>query len=174
MVHLVLLAVYAAASLGLFLYGANCYVLMFLFLRCRTGAARRNAAVIAQARGRFRARAGLPRVTTQIPIYNEANVAERALRAAAAIDYPASRHEIQVLDDSTDQTRGIVDRVAAELAAAGHRVRVVRRAGRSGFKAGALAEGLKSAEGEYLAIFDADFLPPAHFYQHILPFFFAD
>ncbi|HVW22548.1 MAG TPA: glycosyltransferase [Opitutaceae bacterium] len=174
MLHLVLLGVYAAASLGLFLYGANCYVMMFLFLRCRSKAARRNSEVIAQARGRFRRREDLPRVTTQIPIYNEANVAERALRAAAAIDYPPDLHEIQVLDDSTDQTRGIVDRVAAELVAAGHRVRVVRRPDRTGFKAGALAEALKSAEGEYIAIFDADFLPPPRFYRHTLPFFLAD
>jgi cellulose synthase/poly-beta-1,6-N-acetylglucosamine synthase-like glycosyltransferase len=174
MLHLVLLGIYAAASLGLFLYGANCYVLLFLFLRSRGRASRRNAAVIAAARGRFRRGENLPRVTTQIPIYNEANVAERALRAAAAIDYPAPLHEIQVLDDSSDQTRGIVDRVAAELAAAGHRIRVIRRADRTGFKAGALAEGLKSATGEYVAIFDADFQPPAHFYRHTLPFFLAD
>ncbi len=165
-----LLAAYGAASLGLFLYGANCYVMLVLFLRCRAGAARRNAAVTAAAAPRFAAGRGLPAVTTQIPIYPAANVAERALRAAAAIDYPRARHELQVLDDSTDETRAIVDRVAAELVAQGHRVRVLRRADRRGFKAGALAAGLAQAEGEYVAIFDADFTPPAHFPGPRCPF----
>ena len=169
-----LLVAYGAASLGLFLYGANCYVMVGLYLRCRSGAARRNAAVTAAAAPRFAAVGGLPMVTTQIPIYNEANVAERALRAAAAIEYPRARHEIQVLDDSSDETRAIVDRVAAELVARGHRVRVLRRPDRRGFKAGALAAGLAEAEGEYVAIFDADFTPPARFFRATLPFFFAD
>jgi len=174
MLHVLLLAVYGTASLGLFLYGANCYVMMFLFLRCRAAAARRNVAVTAAAAPRFADGAELPVVTTQLPIYNEANVAERALRAAASIDYPRPRHEIQVLDDSTDETREIVDRVAAELSARGHCVRVLRRADRSGFKAGALAAGLEAARGEFIAIFDADFTPPANFLRNTLPFFFAD
>ena len=174
MFHVLLLAVYAAASLGLLLYGANCYVMMALFLRCHAAAARRNGLVIAAAAPRFVAGRELPRVTTQIPIYNEANVAERALRAAAAIAYPRDRHELQVLDDSTDETREIVDRVAADLGARGHCVRVLRRADRRGFKAGALAAGLEVAQGEFIAIFDADFIPPAHFLRAALPFFFAD
>ena len=169
-----LLTAYGAASIGLFIYGANCYVMMTLYLRCRSAAARRNAAVTAGAAARFAAPGGLPVVTTQIPIYNEANVAERALRAAAAIDYPRDRHEIQVLDDSTDGTRGIVDRAAAELCARGHWVRVLRRAERRGYKAGALAAGLEIARGEFVAIFDADFTPPARFFRATLPFFFAD
>ena len=175
MFHVLLLAVYATASLGLFLYGANCYVMMILYLRCRAGAARRNAQVAAAAAPRFVAgAAALPMVTTQIPIYNEANVAERSLRAVAAVDYPRARHEIQVLDDSTDETREIVDRVAADLRSHGHCVRVLRRADRRGFKAGALAAGLAAARGEFIAIFDADFTPPAHFLRATLPFFFAD
>jgi cellulose synthase/poly-beta-1,6-N-acetylglucosamine synthase-like glycosyltransferase len=174
MLHVLLLTAYGAASLGLFVYGANCYVMMVLFLRCRAAAARRSAFVTAAAAPRFAAPEGLPLVTTQIPIYNEANVAERALRTVAAIDYPRSRHEIQVLDDSTDETRGIVDRVAADLCAQGHWVRVLRRTDRRGFKAGALAAGLESARGEFIAIFDADFTPPAHFLRASLPFFFAD
>jgi cellulose synthase/poly-beta-1,6-N-acetylglucosamine synthase-like glycosyltransferase len=174
MLHALLLVLYVFAAVGLFVYGANCYVLMVFYLRCRTRAARGNAAVIAGARRRFSERDRLPPVTTQIPVYNEANVAERALRAAAAIDYPADRHEIQVLDDSTDGTRETIDRVAAELCARGHRVRVLRRRNRAGFKAGALAVGLETATGEFIAIFDADFVPPPHFLHSALPFFFRD
>lgn len=168
------IAAYVAASLGLFVYGTNCYVLVALFLRSRRRVAADNARVIAAAAGRFAAGADLPRVTTQIPIYNEANVAERAIRAAAAVDYPAGLHEIQVLDDSTDETCMIVDRVADELRAAGHDVRVLRRATREGYKAGALAEGLRLAQGEFLAVFDADFSPPPEFFRSTLPFFFRD
>jgi cellulose synthase/poly-beta-1,6-N-acetylglucosamine synthase-like glycosyltransferase len=174
MLHLLLWAVYGTASFALFLYGANCYVMMILFLRCRRTVAARNACVAAAAAPRFFDPATLPEVTTQIPIFNEANVAERALRAAAAIDYPRFRHEIQVLDDSTDETRALVDRVAGELSARGHRIVVRRRIDRQGFKAGALAAGLGCATGEFVAIFDADFIPPPHFLRATLPFFFTD
>jgi len=174
MLHLLLIAVYIAASAALFVYGINCYVLIALYLRKRRTTAEANAAVIAAAAARFAPGEDLPIVTTQIPIYNEANVAERSLRAAAAIDYPRARHEIQILDDSTDGTREIVDRVAAELSARGHRIAVVRRQHRTGFKAGALAAGLGQATGEFVAIFDADFVPPARFFRDTLPFFFRD
>jgi cellulose synthase/poly-beta-1,6-N-acetylglucosamine synthase-like glycosyltransferase len=168
-----LISIYFAASLALFVYSVNCYVLLILFLRKRDQM-KAGTAIIAAAKVHFDQPKNLPLVTTQIPIYNEANVAERALRAVAAIDYPASLHEIQVLDDSSDETREIVDRTASELREAGHRIVVLRRADRSGFKAGALALGLEEAAGEYIAIFDADFVPPAHFLRHTLPFFLAD
>lgn len=168
-----LFVVYAAASLGLLIYGANCYVLVALFLRRRKSSAEGNARMIAGEAGRFDRAERLPRVTTQIPLYNEANVVESALRAAAAIDYPAELHEIQVLDDSTDETQGIVDRVAADLRREGHDVRVLRRKDRSGFKAGALEAGLATARGEFVAIFDADFRPPPQFLRQTLPFFFS-
>ncbi len=174
MLHLLLIAVYIAASAGLFVYGVNCYVLIGLYLRKRRATAQGNAEVVADAARRFERPGALPMVTTQIPIYNEANVAERALRAAAAIDYPLDRHEIQVLDDSTDETREIVDGTARELRAAGHFITVVRRERRSGFKAGALAAGLETAAGEFIAIFDADFVPPPRFLRDTLPFFFQD
>lgn len=174
MVSDLLFAIYIAASAGLLAYGANCYVLVALFLRTRAAAARANAAIIRAARPLFADPDSLPFVTTQIPVYNEANVVERALRAAAAIAYPASRHEIQVLDDSTDETRDIVRRVAAELRARGAQIVVLRRRRREGFKAGALAAGLAAARGEYMAIFDADFVPPRHFLRWTLPFFFRD
>lgn len=175
MMNVLLISAYAVVSLGLFAYGANCYVLLVLFLRTRSRTAEENARVIAEGAERFaNGGRGLPRVTTQIPIFNEANVVERCLRAAAAVDYPRELHEIQVLDDSTDETRDIVDRVAGELRRAGHDVRVIRRNQRTGFKAGALAEGLRQASGDYLAIFDADFSPPPQFFRATLPFFLRD
>ncbi|MCH6257137.1 glycosyltransferase [Puniceicoccaceae bacterium K14] len=105
----------------------------------------------------------LPVITTQIPIYNEFNVAERIIRTVAAMDYPKDRHHIQVLDDSDDETVTIVDRVCHELHKDGYDVEVLRRDNQSGFKAGALKEGMKTVKGEFIAIFDADFVPPKDF-----------
>lgn len=101
----------------------------------------------------------LPRVTVQIPLYNEANVAERIIRAGGGLDYPGELLQIQVLDDSTDETSEIVDRVCKALKKEGVRIECIRRGSREGYKAGALNVGLKSAEGEYVMIFDADFVP---------------
>ena len=107
--------------------------------------------------------AELPRVTIQLPMFNERHVAERLLRATARMEYPRELLQIQVLDDSNDETTRIVDRVAQELAATGIDISVVRRTERSGFKAGALEYGLAEATGELIAIFDADFVPEPHF-----------
>lgn len=104
-----------------------------------------------------------PTVLVQLPLYNEALVAERLLRAAAALRYPEGRWQIQVLDDSTDETRRVVDRTAAELAAQGAPIEVVRRPDRSGYKAGALAHGLTLSRHDCVAIFDADFMPEPDF-----------
>lgn len=112
-----------------------------------------------------------PRVTVQLPIYNELYVAARLVSAAAALDYPPDLLEIQVLDDSTDQT---VELVAAEVARQRLRdidIVHIRRDVRVGFKAGALAQGLSVAKGEFVAIFDADFLPPPDFLRRIMPRF---
>lgn len=174
MITAALFTAYAAASLGLLVYGVNCYVLVGLFLRRHRCRALESATTIASARACFEEPGTLPRIATQIPLYNEANVAERAIRAAAAIDYPTELHEIQVLDDSDDETRRIVDRVAGELRDRGHDIAVLRRSDRSGFKAGALAVGLTQTDAEFVAIFDADFVPPPTFLRHTLPFFLAD
>ena len=173
MINDFLLPIYVAASAALLVYSANCYVLLVLFARQRRRKNREPAHLVPTATcpAPFGA---LPVVTTQIPIYNEANVAERALRAAAAIAWPRDRHEIQVLDDSTDETRGISDRTARELRTRGHRVVVLRRADRRGYKAGALSAGLGGAAGEFVAIFDADFVPPSNFLHATVPFFLRD
>lgn len=105
----------------------------------------------------------LRRVTIQLPIYNELYVAERAIRAAAAVDYPRDRLQIQVLDDSDDETASLVGMVVDELAADGLDIVHVQRTDRTGYKAGALREGMLTATGELIAIFDADFVTTPDF-----------
>jgi cellulose synthase/poly-beta-1,6-N-acetylglucosamine synthase-like glycosyltransferase len=94
--------------------------------------------------------------------------------AAAAMRYRAGKHEIRVLDDSTDETCGIVERVAAELAATGTVIRIIRRNSRKGFKSGAQAAGMASARGELITVFDADFVPPRDYLLRTAPFFVED
>lgn len=115
-----------------------------------------------------------PRITIQVPLFNEPTVAARVIRAVAAIDYPPDRLEIQVLDDSTDRTSAIVsqtiDGIRAEMGAGAPGLEHLRRDRRDGFKAGALAAGLARATGTFIAIFDADFIPPPEFLRRTLPF----
>ena len=165
----ILYAAYFVTTTGLLAYGAMAYVHLLLFAFRHRAHRATNAALLARAAATPDAK--LPRVTTQLPLFNEQNVAERLLRAVAASDYPRDRHEIQVLDDSTDETCAIVDAVAAELRAAGHDIRVVRRETRTGYKAGALREGMATATGEFFAIFDADFLPAPDFLRRTVPVF---
>ena len=112
--------------------------------------------------------AQLPTVTVQLPLYNERYVAQRVILAAAALDYPRDRLEIQVLDDSTDDTTDRVARVVSQLRARGVDIKHLRRESRTGFKAGALANGLSMANGELIAIFDADFIPQPDFLKRIV------
>ncbi len=168
-----LFAVHLLATAGLMLYGLNSYVMLVLCARRRREVRAARCQAMAEL-GSIRQRADLPVVTTQIAIYNELNVAERGIRAVCAIDYPADRHEIQVLDDSTDGTREVVDRVVAEMRAAGHDVKVLRRVQRIGFKGGALDAGVAQARGELLTVFDADFVPSPDFLFSMVPFFMHD
>ncbi len=112
-----------------------------------------------------------PVVTIQLPIYNEMYVADRVIAAACAIDYPAEKLEIQVLDDSTDETRQIAELAVRRQAARGIDIKYLHRADRTGFKAGALAAGLKVARGAFIAIFDADFVPSRDFLRRTVPYF---
>ena len=114
----------------------------------------------------------LPRVTVQLPVYNERFVVARLIRAVAELDYPPEQLEVQVLDDSTDDTSEIIAQTLAELPP-GPRFHHIQRGDRTGFKAGALATGLTSATGEFIAIFDADFLPPPGFLRAVVPHFSA-
>lgn len=113
----------------------------------------------------------LPRVTIQLPLYNEHFVVERLLEAVSAIDYPRDRLQIQVLDDSTDETHALAERLVGEYRARGVPIEYHHRKHRTGFKAGALDAGLKSATGELIAIFDADFVPPRDFLRRTVHYF---
>lgn len=110
-----------------------------------------------------------PNVTVQLPIYNERHVVKRLIDAVAKLDWPADRLQIQVLDDSNDDTEQLVAAALASHQASGIQLAHVRRADRSGFKAGALQYGLQTATGEFIAIFDADFVPPADFLRRTIP-----
>jgi cellulose synthase/poly-beta-1,6-N-acetylglucosamine synthase-like glycosyltransferase len=109
-----------------------------------------------------------PRVTIQIPLYNERTTAEQIIRAAAAQDYPRDRFDIQVLDDSTDETREIVARAVDEVRETGVRIEHIHRTNRHGYKAGALAEGMQKTDADFLALFDADFVPEPTFLRRLL------
>jgi cellulose synthase/poly-beta-1,6-N-acetylglucosamine synthase-like glycosyltransferase len=113
----------------------------------------------------------LPQVTIQLPIYNEMYVIDRLLAATVQIQYPRELLEIQVLDDSTDETVEVARRAVDRWAALGHNVTYVRRTDRAGFKAGALDAAMKVASGEFIAIFDADFIPSEDFLMKTIPYF---
>lgn len=112
-----------------------------------------------------------PVVTVQLPLYNEMYVATRLLDAVCRLSYPRDRLEIQVLDDSTDETREIVAKEVERWRARGVDIHHIHREDRTGFKAGALAAGLERTRGELLAVFDADFVPPADFLRRTVPYF---
>ncbi|HVX02081.1 MAG TPA: glycosyltransferase [Nitrososphaera sp.] len=113
----------------------------------------------------------LPTVTIQLPLYNEKYVARRLIDAVCKMDYPKNMMQVQVLDDSDDDTVDLIRSIVDEYRFKGFDIVHVRRADRAGYKAGALKAGMKSAKGEFIAIFDADFIPPASFLKHLLRYF---
>jgi len=131
-------------------YGIHRYVLVYMYYKNRKNKVTEPDAYFTE----------LPRITVQLPIYNEEYVVERLLESICRLDYPKDKLDIQVLDDSTDETVGIASASVERYAALGYDIVYLRRSNRQGFKAGALREGLKSAKGELIAIFDADFIPP--------------
>jgi cellulose synthase/poly-beta-1,6-N-acetylglucosamine synthase-like glycosyltransferase len=167
---IVLCTIYVLCSMVLVVYGVQCYVMSYLFLRRRSSTLARQREILKYFDG-VTDESKYPTVVTQLPMYNEQTVAVRVIEAAAAMDYPHSRHEIQVLDDSSDETRAMVDATAARLRAQGVRVNVIRRPDRIGFKAGALQYGLGKSDARFVAIFDADFVPPVDFLRKAVTFF---
>jgi len=115
--------------------------------------------------------ANWPKVTIQLPIFNERYVVERLVEAISRLDYPSSLLEVQVLDDSTDETQEVARGCVERYSALGLQIHYLHRTNREGYKAGALADGLKSATGEFVAIFDADFQPSPDFLRRTLPYF---
>jgi cellulose synthase/poly-beta-1,6-N-acetylglucosamine synthase-like glycosyltransferase len=160
--------IYAICVLAVSVYGLNSLVLTMLYVRQRRGSLA-TSCFSREAIGQ--PEAGLPRVTVQLPIYNELHTVERLLRAVAALDYHRQQLEIQVLDDSTDNTRRLASRLVCRLQTQGLDIVHITREDRAGFKAGALAEGLVQASGELIAIFDADFLPPRDFLMRTVSLF---
>ena len=115
-----------------------------------------------------------PKVTVQLPMFNELYVAERIIETVAAFDYPADKLQIQVLDDSTDETQEVIAKKVAEVAARGVNIQHIHRVDRTGYKAGALDDAMDQVEGEFIAIFDADFIPHSDFLQKTMPYFRDD
>jgi cellulose synthase/poly-beta-1,6-N-acetylglucosamine synthase-like glycosyltransferase len=113
----------------------------------------------------------LPYITVQLPMYNEQFVVDRLVEAVCSMHYPKDRLEIQVLDDSTDETKNVAKEIVDRYAALGHPIVYIHRENRHGFKAGALEEGLHIAKGEFIAIFDADFVPPPEWLMQVIHHF---
>ena len=112
------------------------------------------------------------KVTIQLPLFNELYVVERIINSVCEIDYPKENLEIQVLDDSTDETVQITNKIVEEKRKEGFDIKHIRRTNREGFKAGALKEAMKTAKGEFIAIFDADFIPQKEFLKENACFFY--
>ncbi len=164
MLHAILCILYFGVLLGLSAYGLHRLHLVVLCARHRR----------AIAEGQVpppMAEADLPKVTIQLPLFNESTVAARLIDAVAAIDYPRDRLEIQVLDDSTDETTTLAREHVERLAGRGIDIVYLHRTDRTGYKAGALDAGLKVAKGELVAVFDADFIPQPDFLRAIVPHF---
>src|SRR6266851_7516613 len=142
------LAAYFFVLIILAVYGWHRYYLVYLYMRNRDREPRLGPALLP-----------LPVVTVQLPLYNEMYVADRLIESVCRIDYPRDRLEIQVLDDSTDETVSIAELAVRRFAAEGIDIKYYHRADRVGFKAGALEAGLTVARGEFVGIFDADFIP---------------
>ncbi len=147
----------------LFVFGSSGFVMIYYYMRHR-GTKLPRAGVLTE----------FPVVTLQLPVYNEYYVVERLINASCRIDYPKEKLEIQVLDDSTDETVEVVDALVAAKRREGYNISHLRRDSRAGYKAGALKEGLKKSTGEFVAIFDADFVPKPSFLRETLPYFYDD
>src|SRR5436190_504795 len=156
------LAAYFFVLIVLAVYGWHRYYLVYLYMRNRDQEARPGALPDP-----------LPVVTVQLPLYNEMYVADRLIDAVCRLDYPRDRLEIQVLDDSTDETRSIAEVAVRRFEAQGIDIKYYHRTDRTGFKAGALEAGLKVARGEFIGIFDADFMPTPDFLLRLIPYFSA-
>ena len=156
------LATYFFVLVILAVYGWHRYFLVYLYMKNKD----RQPLPMGMA--------SLPKVTVQLPIYNEMYVADRLIDAVCRLNYPRELLEIQVLDDSTDETRIVAERAVVRNAATGIDICYLHRTNRTGYKAGALEAGMKVAKGDFIAIFDADFIPSADFLEKTVPYFGDD
>jgi cellulose synthase/poly-beta-1,6-N-acetylglucosamine synthase-like glycosyltransferase len=164
--NFILLLLHIVSVVGLAWYGFHTVWLSALYLtRTRTPSAPTDLADLLPP-------TAWPTVTVQLPIYNEQHVVERLIEACARLDYPQDKLQIQILDDSDDITTALANAAAYHWQQQGVHVAVVRRMDRVGYKAGALAYGMTQACGEFIAIFDADFVPPPDYLRRTMPYFF--
>jgi cellulose synthase/poly-beta-1,6-N-acetylglucosamine synthase-like glycosyltransferase len=156
-----LLLPYFAVMIVLAVYGIHRYQLVYLYYKHQKNYNPDPPSKFAE----------LPRITVQLPIYNEQFVIERLVESICAMQYPKDKLEIQLLDDSTDETQQVAADIVERYAAMGHPIVYIHRTNRHGFKAGALDEGLKVAKGDLIAIFDADFVPPPDWLMRVVHHF---
>ncbi len=156
-----LLIPYFIVLVVLAFYGIHRYQLVWLYYRHRGRATHAPARQFAE----------LPRITVQLPIFNEQYVIDRLIEACCRLDYPREKLQIQLLDDSTDETREVAAAIVDRYRAVGHPIEYIHRANRHGYKAGALDYGLGTAHGELVAIFDADFVPPPQWLMQVVHHF---
>jgi cellulose synthase/poly-beta-1,6-N-acetylglucosamine synthase-like glycosyltransferase len=157
----IVIGIYGVSLLVIFFYAIIQFSLAVSYLRFK----KKNVILVSEIKNDF------PFVTIQLPIYNEKYVVERLLKKTSEIDWPKDKLEIQILDDSTDETKEILNKLIAEFQTKGIAVTLVRRPTREGYKAGALKFGLPLSKGEFIAIFDADFLPDSQFLKKTIPVF---
>jgi len=157
-----LIVIYLTILCCLAVYGFHRTILVWLYFRHK-----RNRP---QPKWRF-AEEELPKVTVQLPLFNEMYVAERLIDAVVRLDYPRDRLEVQVLDDSTDETQGICRKKVQQLKRQGYQIHYIHRDDRTGFKAGALENGLRHATGQFALVFDADFMPNPGMLREMIHFF---
>ncbi len=151
---------YFLVLIGLSAYGIHRFSMVYLFLK--------HSGHKPKPQAKYE---NLPKVTVQLPIFNELHVVKRLIRSVAELDYPRELLQIQVLDDSTDETRGICEEEVRRLREKGHNIELIHRVDRTGFKAGALQNGMKTATGEFLFILDADFVTPKGILHEMIHFF---
>ncbi len=158
--NILILVLYFMILFILSIFGAHRYYLLYLY--------NKNKNKKIEPKAKFDE---LPGVTIQLPLFNELYVAERLINAVCRFDYPKEKMEIQVLDDSTDETQKIVSKVVDKYKKMGFDIKYIHRKNRKGYKAGALDEGLKISKYDYCAIFDADFIPPRDFLKRTIHYF---
>ncbi|MBI5725539.1 MAG: glycosyltransferase [Planctomycetes bacterium] len=160
LVHTIFISVYTIMLVLVSIYGFHRYVLVFLYYRHRAKAP--------SPAGQFQE---LPAVTIQLPMYNEPLVVQRIIEKTCGIKYPREKLQVQVLDDSTDQTCELAKQAVEKARQQGYDVEYIHREDRTGYKAGALANGMKTAKGEFITIFDADFVPSESFMLDSIQYF---
>ncbi len=159
----IILIIYIASLSVLFVFGSHGFIMIYYYLKYRHRVAQEPEKL-----------ENYPLVTVQLPVYNELYVVERLIEASCSMIYPKDKLEIQVLDDSTDETVDVIGAAVMKYQKLGFDIKHVRRASREGFKAGALRNGLEVASGEFVAIFDADFVPRPEFLLRTVPYFLGD